>query len=76
MSGDIAAVAFVGLGIMGLPMAGHLQAAGFPRIVNTRPRLKADALISAGAIRCVALAVQDALARARGQGCELCECRE
>jgi len=42
-------VAFIGLGIMGLPMAGHLLEAGYPLVVNTRTRGKADDLLSRGA---------------------------
>jgi 3-hydroxyisobutyrate dehydrogenase len=42
-------VAFVGLGIMGLPMAGHLLAAGHALTVHTRTKSKADALLAKGA---------------------------
>ncbi len=35
-------VAFVGLGVMGYPMAGHLAAAGFPTKVFNRTRAKAE----------------------------------
>ena len=35
-------VAFVGLGVMGYPMAGHLAAAGFPTRVFNRTRAKAE----------------------------------
>lgn len=45
-------VAFIGLGIMGLPMAGHLAAAGHRLFVNTRTKAKADALLSRGATWC------------------------
>ena len=41
--------AFIGLGIMGLPMAGHLLEAGYPLIVSTRTRAKAANLLSRGA---------------------------
>ena len=37
--------AFVGLGVMGYPMAGHLQAAGHPTTVYNRPSAKADAWV-------------------------------
>src|SRR5689334_2935070 len=42
-------LAFIGLGIMGAPMAGHLLAAGHPLIVYNRTRSKADALLARGA---------------------------
>lgn len=37
--------AFVGLGVMGYPMAGHLQAAGHPTTVYNRTTTKADAWV-------------------------------
>jgi 3-hydroxyisobutyrate dehydrogenase len=42
-------VAFIGLGIMGLPMAGHLLAAGHALSVHTRTKTKANELLSRGA---------------------------
>ncbi len=45
----MANVAFIGLGIMGLPMAGHLQSAGNALRVFTRTRVKATPLLSRGA---------------------------
>jgi len=42
-------VGFIGLGIMGRSMAGHLQAAGYPLHVFTRTRDKAAPLLEAGA---------------------------
>ena len=42
-------VAFIGLGIMGLPMAGHLLSAGHPMTVFSRTKSKATPLISRGA---------------------------
>ncbi len=42
-------IAFIGLGIMGLPMAGHLQAAGYPLTVHTRSKSKAQPLLDKGA---------------------------
>ncbi len=42
---------FIGLGIMGTPMAGHLRAAGHELFVTTRSRLPA-ALLDAGAVAC------------------------
>jgi 3-hydroxyisobutyrate dehydrogenase len=42
-------LAFIGLGVMGAPMAGHLLAAGNPLVVTTRTKSKANALIEKGA---------------------------
>lgn len=42
-------VAFIGTGIMGGPMAGHLLAGGASLIVNTRTRSRAQALLDRGA---------------------------
>lgn len=42
-------VAFIGLGIMGAPMASHLLRAGYRLTVHNRTRAKADALVAAGA---------------------------
>jgi 3-hydroxyisobutyrate dehydrogenase len=42
-------VAFIGMGIMGLPMAGHLLAAGHAVTVHTRTRGKAEAILAKGA---------------------------
>src|SRR5258708_31579020 len=42
-------LAFIGLGIMGGPMAGHLLAAGHSVVVNTRSRARAESLIAKGA---------------------------
>jgi 3-hydroxyisobutyrate dehydrogenase len=42
-------LAFIGLGIMGSPMAGHLLKAGHDLVINTRTKSRADALISSGA---------------------------
>ena len=42
---------FVGLGIMGTPMAGHLRAAGHDLFVTTR-RVPPQALLEAGAVAC------------------------
>ena len=44
-------VAFLGLGAMGLPMAEHVFAAGFPLTVWNRTPQKADGLVAAGAVR-------------------------
>jgi len=45
-----APVTFIGTGIMGGSMAGHLQAAGHPLHVHSRTRAKAEPLLSRGAI--------------------------
>jgi 3-hydroxyisobutyrate dehydrogenase len=42
-------VSFIGMGIMGLPMAGHLLAAGHAVTVHTRTRAKAEAILAKGA---------------------------
>ena len=44
-------VAFMGLGIMGKPMARHLLEAGFPLTVHSRSPGPVDELVSAGALR-------------------------
>ncbi|MBL8377573.1 MAG: 2-hydroxy-3-oxopropionate reductase [Burkholderiales bacterium] len=44
-------VGFIGLGIMGAPMAGHLRAAGYELFVHTRSKVP-EALTAAGAIAC------------------------
>jgi len=44
-------IGFIGLGIMGAPMAGHLLAAGHELFVNTRSQVPA-ALAQAGAVAC------------------------
>jgi 3-hydroxyisobutyrate dehydrogenase len=41
--------AFIGLGIMGLPMAGHLLAAGYPLSIHSRTKSKASDLLARGA---------------------------
>ncbi len=43
-------LAFVGMGIMGLPMAGHLLAAGHRVVVHSRTRAKAEAILAKGAV--------------------------
>jgi 2-hydroxy-3-oxopropionate reductase len=42
-------VGFIGLGVMGKPMAGHLVRAGFPLVVYNRSRSKVDELVAQGA---------------------------
>ncbi|MFN0136139.1 MAG: NAD(P)-dependent oxidoreductase [Phycisphaerae bacterium] len=48
--------AFVGLGIMGEPMAGHLLAGGYALRVYSRTKAKAAALLDAGAVWCASAA--------------------
>src|SRR4051812_48621445 len=45
----MAKLAFIGMGIMGLPMAGHLLAAGHRVTVNTRTKAKAESILAKGA---------------------------
>src|SRR5512139_3182975 len=47
----MAKLGFIGLGIMGAPMAGHLRAAGHDLYVNTRSQVP-QALLEAGAVAC------------------------
>jgi 2-hydroxy-3-oxopropionate reductase len=47
----MAKLGFIGLGIMGAPMAGHLRAAGHDLFVNTRSQVP-QALLDAGAVAC------------------------
>src|SRR5260221_8009483 len=42
-------LAFIGLGIMGLPMAGHLLAAGYAVTVHSRTKAKVAAILAKGA---------------------------
>jgi 3-hydroxyisobutyrate dehydrogenase len=42
-------VAFIGTGVMGASMAGHLVDAGYPLVVFNRTRSRADALVARGA---------------------------
>jgi 3-hydroxyisobutyrate dehydrogenase len=42
-------IGWIGTGVMGASMCGHLLAAGHPVAVTTRTRAKADALVAAGA---------------------------
>jgi 2-hydroxy-3-oxopropionate reductase len=51
MSTTTLKLGFIGLGIMGTPMAGHLRAAGHTLYVHTRSRVP-PALLDAGALPC------------------------
>jgi len=44
-------IGFIGLGIMGAPMAGHIRRGGYPLAVNTRSKVPQE-LIDAGATVC------------------------
>src|SRR5687768_1038736 len=44
-----AAIGFIGLGVMGRPMAGHLVKAGYRVVVYNRSRRAIDDLVAAGA---------------------------
>src|SRR5215210_6983856 len=44
-------VGFIGLGLMGRPMAKNLLAAGFPLVVHSRSQGPVDDLVAAGAER-------------------------
>ncbi|HCB74583.1 MAG TPA: oxidoreductase, partial [Sphingomonas bacterium] len=50
----MAKVAFLGLGVMGAPMAGHLARAGHDVTVFNRTRAKADAWVAANGGRAAA----------------------
>lgn len=52
MAGKRPTIGFIGLGIMGLPMAGHLLRAGHRLFVHTRTASKAGPLLDAGAVWC------------------------
>ena len=49
VSPETTRIGFVGLGIMGKSMAGHIQKAGYELHVNTRTRSKANELVEEGA---------------------------
>ncbi len=46
---DNTVIGFIGTGVMGKSMAGHLLHAGYPLIVYSRTKMKAEALIAKGA---------------------------
>lgn len=52
MSPSSEAVGFVGLGIMGLPMAGHLLRGGHRLFVHSRTQARCAALLAEGAVWC------------------------
>ena len=48
---DMETIGFIGLGVMGRPMAGHLLAKGYPLVVHSRSSGPVTALVEAGAAR-------------------------
>jgi 3-hydroxyisobutyrate dehydrogenase len=46
---DRPSIGWIGTGVMGAPMAGHLLQAGYPLTVFNRTRGRAEELLSAGA---------------------------
>jgi 3-hydroxyisobutyrate dehydrogenase len=52
MDTSLEPIGFIGLGIMGRPMAGHLLKSGHPLFVFSRTRAKAEPLLAAGATWC------------------------
>ncbi len=51
-AGSLARIGWIGTGVMGAPMAGHLQRAGHQIAVHTRTAAKAQTLVDAGAAWC------------------------
>jgi 3-hydroxyisobutyrate dehydrogenase len=49
MNDDLKRIGWIGTGVMGLPMAGHLMDAGFSLTVHTRTKSKAKPLLDRGA---------------------------
>ena len=49
-------IGFIGIGVMGAPMAGHLLKAGYSVAVYARRKEAADALVSQGAEFCSSIA--------------------
>src|SRR3970282_573785 len=49
-------VGFIGLGVMGRPMAKNLLKAGFPLVVHSRSQAPVDDVVAAGAERAVSAA--------------------
>lgn len=49
-SAQLPTVAFIGTGVMGAPMAGHLMDAGYPLVVFSRTKARTEALIERGAL--------------------------
>ncbi|PAC67164.1 oxidoreductase, partial [Enterobacter cloacae] len=47
---QIKTVGFIGIGVMGRSMAGHLMDAGYEVLVYTRTKAKADTLVQKGAL--------------------------
>lgn len=52
MSDEKEPLGFIGLGILGAPMAGHLRRAGYPMFVYSRTKARARELLEDGAVWC------------------------
>jgi len=50
MTADLQKIAFIGTGVMGLSMAGHLMAAGHRLTIHTRTKARAEPLLAQGAL--------------------------
>jgi 3-hydroxyisobutyrate dehydrogenase len=46
---DVSRIAWIGTGIMGLPMCGHLMEAGYKTVVHSRTKAKSEPLLARGA---------------------------
>ncbi len=62
-------IGFIGLGIMGKPMARNLLAAGFPVAVHSRGQGPVDEVVAAGAVRADGPASVAAAATSRSRCC-------
>src|SRR5512135_2980734 len=49
MASETTRIGFIGLGLMGKPMAGHLIKAGYPVTVHNRSRAAVDECVASGA---------------------------
>ena len=58
-------IGFIGLGVMGRPMASYLQRHGYPLTVHTRTRSRAAALLESGAPVRLRTLISDTLDRVR-----------
>lgn len=56
-------IGFIGLGVMGEPMARHLLGAGYPLVVHNRSQAAVEALVAAGAVAAASPAEVAAQAR-------------
>jgi 2-hydroxy-3-oxopropionate reductase len=60
---DKQTIGFIGLGVMGKPMAGHLLKKGYPLVVHSRSPAPVDALVADGATRATSPAAVAARAK-------------